>query len=1067
MNPRCSPLVVLAFLALPVGGCSRTFESVERAGATPLSASIDHPVVAPRDFARIQALGGVPPYAFAFLAGGRGSGPEAVLASDGSYRAGTLGNVTDQFEVRDAVGGRVVLAVSVGPALAVSPTNTGVTPGGRIELRASGGKAPWRFALRAACDPVDGGHPSRLQPNGEQATYIAGTDCGGVVDRVVVSDSLETVPVEVTVQVAPLLDIGPREALVAPGASLTLSVSGGVPPYRFNYVPHGNLSGGELSAGGVYLAGLTPEVVDEVQAVDSLGAGAVLRIQVDARRIELPSAGSWELHHADLNGDGFGDLLALSRTSQLSLLRSFVGSAAGLQPLQLLALPEGIAGVTVGDLSGDGRSDLFLRRGSDGVLFAPRADLFIAASDGRLQAAGVVAPFEDGGARSEIEGDAAVVETPVGPVLAVPAEVKVSPVVDSTPHAVLLAWRGEGRFTTTLGRSPLREVGLLDLGGPDALVGFGGGGSGFTALRARFNEDAGCSEATPDLLSFHAAFDLLADGGLTATQEHVRCVAGCTRSEVVGGISGVERCREQLGVGEFRAGERVPFLAVTRPLAEGTFTWLPPTSRGFGNARTAPIPFAASLSLTPARTDPAGRLLPATFGLATPGLSSAFGALPDGGFGELPSARALNQSSVVQGRFSSRFVDAEARIDPSGVLRVQEQGIHGQFGERNRTQLLGPLTRSLENGSAPLVRASDLDGDGRTDLLVSGRSLDLMGGGSRQALSTDAHLLAGLPVRASALGHAGQYWTLLAADRTGRAALARVGLQGDGGYDATTWDVSDFGFATDRVSALAERSGSTLLVIGIEQEASDLPPRILRASPDGGLARVPWAGSPVFDYLGVQHRQLPDVDTYLPAEGADGGPVLVRFRVRNRSFAGEPSSVALFALDASGGFPETPTVSQDVLSIQGGLSSASFIRRGRPTGAASERLYFASSPGTALFDGVVVELDPTTLARREFVLPTSARDFGAFEIADLDGDGAIDFVLTPEPGEPAPVVRVGWGRSDGSYDLQEVALPSALAATCRLALPGDFDGDGRGDLALLLDGDQVSVLWGRAGRAFE
>jgi hypothetical protein len=60
----------------------------------------------------------------------------------------------------------------------------------------------------------------------------------------------------------------------------TLTASGGVGPYTFAYAAQGDLSGGSISAGGLYTPGATTGVTDVVVVYDAVGNSATFSITV-------------------------------------------------------------------------------------------------------------------------------------------------------------------------------------------------------------------------------------------------------------------------------------------------------------------------------------------------------------------------------------------------------------------------------------------------------------------------------------------------------------------------------------------------------------------------------------------------------------------------------------------------------------------------------------------------------------------------------------------------------------------------------------------------------------------
>src|SRR6185436_18497230 len=72
--------------------------------------------------------------------------------------------------------------------------------------------------------------------------------------------------------------------------------------------------------------------------------------------------------------------------------------------------------------------------------------------------------------------------------------------------------------------------------------------------------------------------------------------------------------------------------------------------------------------------------------------------------------------------------------------------------------------------------------------------------------------------------------------------------------------------------------------------------------------------------------------------------------------------------------------------------------------------------------------------------------------ADFDRDGNQDFATCHLNGE----ISVGWGRGDGSFDGPQT-IPSG-ASDLRAIIAGDFNGDGRPDLAAAAPYDGVVTL---------
>lgn len=136
-------------------------------------------------------------------AGGSGAGYTwslAVNASGGSidaygnYVAGATGSVIDVVRVLDSSGASTTVAVSVTPALAVSPEALTVDPGGTHSFAATGGAAGYTWSLATNASGGSIGATTGI--------YVAGTR-GGVSDVVRVMDAVgSTASAAVTVTAA-------------------------------------------------------------------------------------------------------------------------------------------------------------------------------------------------------------------------------------------------------------------------------------------------------------------------------------------------------------------------------------------------------------------------------------------------------------------------------------------------------------------------------------------------------------------------------------------------------------------------------------------------------------------------------------------------------------------------------------------------------------------------------------------------------------------------------------------------------------------------------------------------
>lgn len=198
--------------------------------------------------------------------GGSGTGITWALATNASggsitatgvYVAGATGSVTDVVQATDSLGNVATLDVAVGPAITILPAMTSVTPRGSQAFTATGGSNSgftWSLVNRSG---------GTIEPFTGQ--YTAGAT-GAVTDVVGVRDSLGNTAT-VDVQVSSALTIMPASPRTPPRGSLTFSVQGGAPPYRWELET--NNSGGSIDA-GQYRAGPTPLMSDVVKVTDGL-----------------------------------------------------------------------------------------------------------------------------------------------------------------------------------------------------------------------------------------------------------------------------------------------------------------------------------------------------------------------------------------------------------------------------------------------------------------------------------------------------------------------------------------------------------------------------------------------------------------------------------------------------------------------------------------------------------------------------------------------------------------------------------------------------------------------------
>lgn len=281
--PRYNPGMRRALLlALLSSACSRDLElpSFQVVTVSPATAS-----VAPGERLILVAEGGAGGYRFTFDGGQRPSGTDAALdPASGAYRAGSRGSAQDVVVVTDAAGRSATARIAVGPRLVVTPAAAVTSPGGTVELVASGGKPPYTFSL------VDAQPASTLVAGTEDTvTYRAGP-AGDRTERVVVTDATRDGSPSPAASAAcdvrvgsPVKVFANAAGTVAPFEAIDFLAIGGQPPYAFDFArrdPGTGLppSGGSIDgATGRYRAGPNgtapgaAAIVDEVVARDAYG----------------------------------------------------------------------------------------------------------------------------------------------------------------------------------------------------------------------------------------------------------------------------------------------------------------------------------------------------------------------------------------------------------------------------------------------------------------------------------------------------------------------------------------------------------------------------------------------------------------------------------------------------------------------------------------------------------------------------------------------------------------------------------------------------------------------------
>jgi hypothetical protein len=278
---RPAAAIALALLA----GCSR---DLSVPSIDPVTLSPGAATVAPRERLALTGVGGAGGYRFVFEGNQRPSGDDAVLdAVTGSYRAGSRGSAQDVVIVTDSAGVRASARIAVGPRLVVTPSAAVTSPGGTLEVVASGGRPPYAFTL------ADAQGATSLVVSGEDAAVFRAGPLGDRTERIVVTDATwdaadpSAAVAECAVRIgSPVKVYANAPAEVAPFEIIDFLAVGGQPPYAFDFANRSAGSGLPPSGGSIdpitgrYRAGLVgtapgtvagQEVADLVVAHDAYG----------------------------------------------------------------------------------------------------------------------------------------------------------------------------------------------------------------------------------------------------------------------------------------------------------------------------------------------------------------------------------------------------------------------------------------------------------------------------------------------------------------------------------------------------------------------------------------------------------------------------------------------------------------------------------------------------------------------------------------------------------------------------------------------------------------------------
>ena len=232
----------------------------------------------PRGTLALTAAGGSGSYTFTIQSNGSGA---TIVSTTGVYTAGAAGNTSDTVVATDSLGNLATLQISVGSGVVITPSAPVVPPGGSLTFVASGGSgAGFVFSLTSngsggVIDPASG-------------VYLAGA-VSDVDDVVTVTDSFGNINA-VNIVVGNGVGLSPHAPTVPPRGTVQFTAVGGSGSgyvFTLSAAP----SGGTIDASsGLYKAGPTPNVTDQVTVVDSLGKGASAQITVGAGVAITPAA---------------------------------------------------------------------------------------------------------------------------------------------------------------------------------------------------------------------------------------------------------------------------------------------------------------------------------------------------------------------------------------------------------------------------------------------------------------------------------------------------------------------------------------------------------------------------------------------------------------------------------------------------------------------------------------------------------------------------------------------------------------------------------------------------------
>lgn len=1013
--PCTRAIALLTLLACaPLWGCGRRFESAH-VGA--LTASAERAIVPPLGSTVIDVSGGTGQVTLVQRPGDAQSGPDArVDGAARTYTAGRLGNVTDVVRVRDAAGTERQVHIAVGPALAITPGEVTVGPNGQALFAVSGGQPPYCFTVMGdaycpllsgapACSSAGPGGCAIEQPGdgGARDSCIDGAGrftaggCGPTTQLVQVTDQ-NGATATARVEVGASLRVVASRTQVAPGESVQLLPSGGVPPYTFALAPGGNQSFGQVDLTGRYTAGPNSDESDTLVVTDFHGASTRVAIDVGDPSTPLPSRDAYDLYHGDLNGDGLQDLVAVSSSRGNSTIAISYGSPlGGVSPAVFFTVGDQVLSVLVADLDGDGNDDLVLNTEPFNV--ASTGVVALQLLRGQRGGGLVFTPpyvFPNSGSDPSYGWTAVLDFRPVGGPSVVGAVG--GPAFTSGSHALLLLGAPDGGLqplaslpigmgTSAVGPDTLSTRRRTADGAPEALV-----------LRY-LDPSSGFGPECPNLAVAGAAVERLTlgltDGGFQVVASPTACLElpdepNVFRSNVLD-LNG-DDCADLYFAGyDWRLDQT--FVDVLRSSTDGG--WLAPERQTFPTYLFDTV--ASTLrgdELDLAGTGDGVRLIEG-----------------DGGMVVFERAFPPGTSALTSGDFDADHLTDFAIVTPAPALTL----LAGDIGGETRT---GRSFHLPQRGW--LMATADADRDGRVALLVGSAGTRLFSGAGGR-ISMEA-------VQAA---------VEVAHGSRGRLVVGWTGPDGGGFVGTATFD--DGGaegqpLAGPPLVALfpsgadAAQDGQ-LLGFGYDLSGAVVP-QALEVVDDGGLV------------LGQSGPGLPGFYA-IPVE-VSGGPH-ADLAVLDLASGGSGTSFALYPA-TSAGWSTVPSVQLDDTASLGGfpvVRMASFALH--PGGRRDQMLmlqYFSGGAGCtgttiwqtyAIVQGALVATGSAGPIESACAFPHLH-----VESADFDHDGNTDLLLSD-----STHLSVLLGDGMGNFTSWPVRIGTPAGAIA----VGDFDGDGWSDIA--------------------